>query len=129
MTTRASTAYDAIVIGAGHNSLVTAGYLSKSGLRPLLGGGGGGGGGGAGTARAGARRGGADAHAHGRPAAPERRPRPRPQAPRADASRARGARLRAVTRRHRIDPVRRPGPAGRGGARPARGGPPRPPRR
>jgi len=36
MTTRASTAYDAIVIGAGHNSLVTAGYLSKSGLRTLV---------------------------------------------------------------------------------------------
>ena len=36
MTTRASTAYDAIVIGAGHNSLVTAGYLAKSGLRTLV---------------------------------------------------------------------------------------------
>src|SRR3989304_1158557 len=106
MTTRASTAYDAIVIGAGHNSLVTAGYLSKSGLRPPPGGGGGGGGGGRGAG----------------PPAPERRPRPRPQAPRADASRARGARLRAVTRRHRIDPVRRPGPDGGGAARPGREG-------
>ncbi len=36
MTTRAATAYDAVVIGAGHNSLVTAGYLAKGGLRTLV---------------------------------------------------------------------------------------------
>jgi phytoene dehydrogenase-like protein len=36
MTTRAPTAYDAVVIGAGHNSLVTAGYLAKGGLRTLV---------------------------------------------------------------------------------------------
>jgi phytoene dehydrogenase-like protein len=31
-----SGAYDAVVIGAGHNALVTAGYLAKSGLRTLV---------------------------------------------------------------------------------------------
>jgi len=36
MATKASTAYDAVVIGAGHNSLVTAGYLAKGGLRTLV---------------------------------------------------------------------------------------------
>src|SRR5437867_13359482 len=28
--------YDIIVIGAGHNGLVTAGYLAKAGLKPLV---------------------------------------------------------------------------------------------
>ena len=28
--------YDAVVIGAGHNGLVTAGYLAKSGLRTVV---------------------------------------------------------------------------------------------
>src|SRR6185437_9238320 len=28
--------YDAIVVGAGHNGLVTAGYLAKAGLRTLV---------------------------------------------------------------------------------------------
>src|SRR6185436_11559899 len=28
--------YDAIVVGAGHNGLVTAGYLAKGGLRTLV---------------------------------------------------------------------------------------------
>jgi phytoene dehydrogenase-like protein len=36
MTTRAPTAYDAVVIGAGHNSLVTAAYLARGGLRTLV---------------------------------------------------------------------------------------------
>lgn len=31
-----SNAYDAVVIGAGHNGLVTAGYLAKGGLRVLV---------------------------------------------------------------------------------------------
>jgi phytoene dehydrogenase-like protein len=28
--------YDAIVVGAGHNGLVNAGYLAKAGLKTLL---------------------------------------------------------------------------------------------
>lgn len=36
MTRRAQTDYDAIVIGAGHNGLVTAAYLARHGLSTLL---------------------------------------------------------------------------------------------
>ena len=36
MTKRASTDYDAIVIGAGHNGLVTAAYLARHGFSTLL---------------------------------------------------------------------------------------------
>jgi beta-carotene ketolase (CrtO type) len=36
MTKRASTDFDAIVIGAGHNGLVTAAYLAKNGYSTLL---------------------------------------------------------------------------------------------
>lgn len=28
--------YDAVIVGAGHNGLVTAGYLARSGLRVLV---------------------------------------------------------------------------------------------
>src|SRR4026208_2408770 len=28
--------YDAVIVGAGHNGLVTAGYLAKAGLRTLV---------------------------------------------------------------------------------------------
>ena len=34
--TQPSTSYDAIVVGGGHNGLVAAAYLAKSGLRTLL---------------------------------------------------------------------------------------------
>ena len=30
------TRYDAVIVGAGHNGLVCAGYLARSGLRPLV---------------------------------------------------------------------------------------------
>ena len=36
MVKRSTTDFDAIVIGAGHNGLVTAAYLAKSGLSTLL---------------------------------------------------------------------------------------------
>lgn len=36
MTKRATTDFDAIVIGAGHNGLITAAYLAKAGLSTLL---------------------------------------------------------------------------------------------
>ena len=36
MTKRAETDFDAIVIGAGHNGLVTAAYLARHGLSTLL---------------------------------------------------------------------------------------------
>jgi phytoene dehydrogenase-like protein len=32
----AATKYDAVIVGAGHNGLVTAGYLAKAGLRTLV---------------------------------------------------------------------------------------------
>jgi phytoene dehydrogenase-like protein len=36
MTSRARTAYDAIIIGGGHNGLVTAAYLARAGRRVLV---------------------------------------------------------------------------------------------
>jgi len=36
MATNASNRYDAIVVGGGHNGLVTAGYLQKSGVKTLV---------------------------------------------------------------------------------------------
>ena len=36
MTKRSETDFDAIVIGAGHNGLVTAAYLARHGLSTLL---------------------------------------------------------------------------------------------
>ncbi len=36
MGTDIQSRYDAIVIGAGHNGLVTAGYLAKDGLSVLV---------------------------------------------------------------------------------------------
>ena len=36
MVKRSTTDFDAIVIDAGHNGLVTAAYLAKSGLSTLL---------------------------------------------------------------------------------------------
>src|SRR5262245_60325326 len=36
MTTTSKSSYDAIVIGAGHNGLVTAAYLGKAGLRTAV---------------------------------------------------------------------------------------------
>src|SRR5436190_4739263 len=35
-TMRAAPAYDAVIVGGGHNGLVTAAYLGRAGLRPLV---------------------------------------------------------------------------------------------
>ena len=95
--TTSANRYDAIVIGGGHNGLVTAAYLGKAGLRTRrpraarrrVGGA-------AGDVRARAGRPRADAGPHGRAAAAVGRPRPRPQAPRAVARRPGRPRLRAA---------------------------------
>ncbi|MDQ2966208.1 MAG: NAD(P)-binding protein, partial [Chloroflexota bacterium] len=36
MAPTARTAYDAIVVGAGHNGLVAAAYLARAGVRVLV---------------------------------------------------------------------------------------------